>query len=428
MNTSMWCVMISSVFSGYPKKNLYSCMKSQAKMWLGLSSSKTDYKLLEKTKKLSVDNFPNDSWALPTEADKYTRVRIGKKSDKNYEREVVTFYNSKGEMIRRCFRGTDMKNKIREYTKDFFLPRKDTELNGALGVDKRKIKTSEFFPVVAVDQALGEWKTVSDEEQFVYSMFDKTKGYRSAKKLHINKNQYDYEGDKAHVKATCVEYPINLGFENPKDKKILSVQVGIENNRAKIEIVNNETNVEVPLGDDYLPYRMLVGDKKQECLAQHFLDKKDVGDLGINIETNKSKVNSNATAYFSSQNREIVFKDVQKYNHPVVTSSHESEHAYQYSLIGRLGRGKTYYEKNCRWKKGSLTAEKDIEEAKKYAIARDNYPILDSKEDLSKNKDYVDNYLEVKARDASKKATEIYEIGRKKLMNIFKYVGGYTSL
>ena len=428
MNTSMWCVMISSVFSGYPKKNLYSCMKSQAKMWLGLSSSKTDYKLLEKTKKLSVDNFPNDSWALPTEADKYTRVRIGKKSDKNYEREVVTFYNSKGEMIRRCFRGTDMKNKIREYTKDFFLPRKDTELNGALGVDKRRIKTSEFFPVVAVDQALGEWKTVSDEEQFVYSMFDKTKGYRSAKKLHINKNQYDYEGDKAHVKATCVEYPINLGFENPKDKKILSVQVGIENNRAKIESVNNETNVEVSLGDDYLPYRMLVGDKKQECLAQHFLDKKDVGDLGINIETNKSKVNNNATAYFSSQNREIVFKEVQKYAHPVLIASHEVEHAYQHSLIGRLGRGKTYYEKNCRWKKGSLTAEKDIEEAKKYAIARDNYPILDSKEDLSKNKDYVDNYLEVKARDASKKATEIYEIGRKKLMNIFKYVGGYTSL
>ena len=69
-----------------------------------------------------------------------------------------------------------------------------------------------------------------------------------------------------------------------------------------------------------------------------------------------------------------------------------------------------------------------IEEAKKYAIARDNYPILDSKEDLSKNKDYVDNYLEVKAREASKKATEIYEIGRKKLMDIFKYVGGYTSL
>lgn len=420
--------MINSVFSVYPKKNLYNCLKSQAKMWLGLSSSKTDYKLLEKTKKLSVDNFPNDSWALPTEADKYTRVRIGKKSDKNYEREVVTFYNSKGEMIRRCFCGTDMKNKIREYTKDFFLPRKDTELNGALGVNKRRIKTSEFFPVVAVDQALGEWKTVSDEEQFVYSMFDKTKGYRSAKKLHINKNQYDYEGDKAHVKATCVEYPINLGFENPKDKKILSVQVGIENNRAKIESVNSETNVEVPLGDDYLPYRMLVGNKKQECLAQHFLDKKDVGDLGINIETNKSKVNNNATAYFSSQNREIVFKEVQKYAHPVSTASHEAEHAYQHSLIGRLGRANTYYEKTCRWKKGSLTAEKDIEEAKKYAIARDNYPILDSKEDLSKNKDYVDNYLEVKAREASKKATEIYEIGRKKLMDIFKYVGGYTSL
>ena len=49
-------------------------------------------------------------------------------------------------------------------------------------------------------------------------------------------------------------------------------------------------------------------------------------------------------------------------------------------------------------------------------------------EDLSKNKDYVDNYLEVKSREASKKATEIYDVGRKKLLNVFKYVGGYTSL
>ncbi len=419
--------MINSVFLSYPKKNLYNCLKSQAKMWLGLSSSKTDYKLLEKTKKLSVDNFPKDSWALPTEADKYTRVRIGKKTDKNYEREVVTFYNSKGDMIRRCFRGTDMKNKMREYTKDFFLPRKDTELNGALGVNKTRIKTSEFFPVDAVDQNLGEWKTVSDEEQFVYSMFDKIKENRSAKKLHINKNQYDYNGEKAHVRATCVEYPINLGFENPKDKKILSVQVGIENNRAKIESVNHETNVEVPLNDKYLPYRMLVGNKKQECLAQHFLDEKDIGDLGILIETNKSKVNSNASAYFSSQNREIVFKDVQKYANPVSTAAHEAEHAYQYSMIGRLGRIENYFEKKCYLDKGPLNFEYERIEARKYAEARDNYPKLSPKEDLSKNKDYQNNYLEQKARLASKLAIEIYEVGRQKLLNVFKYVGGYSS-
>lgn len=428
MNTSMWCVMISSVFSGYPKKSLYSCMKSQAKMWLGLNSLKTDYKLLEKTKKLPVENFPPDSWALPTEADKFTRVKIGKKSDKNYEREVVTFYDKEGKLIKRYFRGTGMKNKIREYKNEFFLPRCEIKTNGVYGVDKRSIKTSEFFVAAPETPYLGEWKTTADEEQFVYSMFDKTKGYRSAKKIHINKNEYKYDGENAHIKATCVEYPMNLGFEKKSDKKVLSMDIGLRKNRINIEQINPETNVKIPTSDEYLPYRMLVGDKKQECLAQHFLDKKGVGDMGINIETNRYKVSENAVAYFSSENGEIVFKDVQKYNHPVMTSSHESEHAYQYSLIGRLGRGKTYYEKNCRWNKGSLTAEKDIEEAKKYAIARDNYPILDSKEDLSKNKDYMDNYLEVKAREASKKATEIYEIGRKKLMDIFKYVGGYTSL
>ena len=119
---------------------------------------------------------------------------------------------------------------------------------------------------------------------------------------------------------------------------------------------------------------------------------------------------------------------MQKYAHPVSTASHEAEHAYQHSLIGRLGRAKTYYEKTCRWDKGPLKFEYEIVEARKYAEARDNYPILNPKEDLSKNEDYQNNYLELKARLASKIATEIYDVGRKKLMDIFKYVGGYSSL
>ena len=301
-------------------------------------------------------------------------------------------------------------------------------MNGAYGVNKRTVKTSEYFFADIEAPYLGEWKTTADEEHFVYSMFNKTRGYTSAKKIHINKNEYKYDGENAHIKATCVEYPMNLGFEKQSDKKVLSMEIGLRKNRINIEQINPETNVKIPTVDEYLPYRMLVGDKKQECLAQHFLDKKGVGDLGIQIETNKTKVANNAVAYFSSDEQELVFKEVNHYSHPVAIASHEAEHAYQHSQIGRLGRAKNYYEKKCRWNKGSLTAEKDIEEAKKYADARDNYPILDSKEDLSKNKDYMDNYLEVKAREASKKATEIYEIGRKKLMDIFKYVGGYTSL
>lgn len=417
--------MVNSISLRNPIRRIFNNLMSQGNATPRVR--KSQYKLLEKTKKLPVEDFPVDSWALPTDAVEFTRVRIGKKSDKDFQREVVTFYDKNGDMIRRCFKGTGIKNKIREYGKEFLLARKGIELNGACGVNKRTIKTTEFYGLEDIPSA-GVWKTTSDEEQFIYSMFDKTKGYRSAKKLHINKNQYDYEGEKAHVKATCVEYPINLGFENPKDKKVLSMNIGIDINRVKVEGVNSETNVEVPLKDEFLPYRMLVGDRKQECLAQHFLDEKGVGDMGIRIETNKSKVNENAAAYFSSDNQEIVFKRVQKYGHPVITSSHEAEHAYQHCMIGRAGKGKTYYERKCRWEKGGLSNPEEIEEARKYSAARADYPIVNPKEDLSQNKDYQENYLEVMARAASKKATEMYDIGRQKLLNIFKYVGGYSSL
>ena len=419
--------MINSISSRQFIRNLFGCFKSGTKSIVSHRSA-SQYKLLEKTDKISVEKFPNNSWVIPEKAKTYTFVKIGKKNDENYNREVTTFYDEKGNLVRRCFRGSGINNRIREYNNDFFLARKGIELNGACGVNRRSIKTSEYVFAEVEAPYIGSWKPVSDEEQFVYFMFDKTKDYKSARKIHINKNQYKHDGTKEHVKATCVEYPMTLGFETLSDKKVLSMDIMVDNNRVKIEGVNPETNVEVPLNDEFLAYRMLVGDKKQECLAQYFLDKKGVGDLNISIETNKSKVNENASAYFSSGGNEIVFKQVQKYGHPVSTSAHEAEHAYQYSQIGRLGRAKTYYERKCRWNKGPLKDINEIKEAKKYAEARDNYPVLDSKEDLSKNKDYLDNYLEVNARLASKKAVEIYEIGHKKLMDIFKYVGGYSSL
>ena len=56
---------------------------------LGLKQK--SYKLLEKTKKLSIKLFPKDSWAVPEDAETFTRVRIGKTEEKDYWHEIVSF-------------------------------------------------------------------------------------------------------------------------------------------------------------------------------------------------------------------------------------------------------------------------------------------------------------------------------------------------
>ncbi len=412
--------MVNVVSFGNPLRKLYNCLNLQKK-------SKSQYKLLEKTKKLSVEKFPANSWTLPVGAKTFTRVQIGKKSDENYFREVVTFYDKKNKMIKRCFKGTGMNKKIREYEYDFTLPPKNIDIGGAYGVNIRRIKTREALPESYDVANYFVWTDTADEEQFVTTMFDKSKGLKAAKKLHINKNEYSYGEDLKGIKATCVEYPTNLGFEPKTNKKVLSVDISVSNNRVNNTQINPETNVKVNKEDEFLPYRLMLGKGKQESLAQYFLDKKGLGDEGIFIETNPERVQENASAYFSSPNREIVFKKVLKGYHPVRTAAHEAEHAYQYCQIGRLGRAETAYERKCALTKGNLTNMSEIEEAVKYADARKCYPDTTDVEDLGKCKEYTENYLEVKAHEAGANALKVYEVGRTALKNIFKFVTSYNS-
>ena len=64
--------MVNAVSFGNPLRKLYNCLKNQKK-------PKSQYELLEKTKKLPVKIFPAGSWTLPVGAKTFTRVQIGKK-------------------------------------------------------------------------------------------------------------------------------------------------------------------------------------------------------------------------------------------------------------------------------------------------------------------------------------------------------------
>ena len=65
------------------------------------------YKLLEKTKRVAIGKFPEDSWAVPEDADTFTRVCIGKTADKNYWHEIVSFFDKDGKIIKQCEKSSD---------------------------------------------------------------------------------------------------------------------------------------------------------------------------------------------------------------------------------------------------------------------------------------------------------------------------------
>ena len=60
---------------------------------------KSPYKLLEKTDKMDIAEFSHSNMTAPKEAKTFRRVEIGKKDDKEYRREILSFYDSEGRIV-----------------------------------------------------------------------------------------------------------------------------------------------------------------------------------------------------------------------------------------------------------------------------------------------------------------------------------------
>ena len=166
--------------------------------------------------------------------------------------------------------------------------------------------------------------------------------------------------------------------------------------------------------DKFLLVRFLDprSDEGLEYLTRMFLNQKHLSKLKINIFPNSFSVSSDSLGYFSPDKRKIAYSPELKDKailSAVNTVVHEVEHAFQYSQIGRLGKTRTTYEMDAYLRLGDLEHEK-IGEALKYADARDNYPRFNNFSELSeaKKREYRENYLEVKAREAGLNAEQIY--------------------
>lgn len=359
-----------------------------------INPEKCKFVLLEKTQKINIDQYKTFSDNTPQNADSFTIVTIGKREDKNYKKKITTFYSDEN-VVERLFESTEGERIIREY-----------EHRG----QDVKDSNCRYRKIVQKKMVNGKPKFVTDliEEMRTYK-FQKQKNKKTGKsslKLEIIKNIID--GNK--ISATITEYPFNGDRKVPKIsnlRKIAGLEIELNESTPIITGTFETTNIKLPSNDKYLPYRFILDTKtKIKELTKHFIKEKNLDKLNIKVRV-KDTIGKNTAGYFDEEQNEIVY--AMSTCDFVRTSAHEVEHAYQYCQIGRVGKGYSQYGRSSRKIYGPIDNLQECMEAHKYSIASINYPKLSDEEDLSKNMDYMNNYLEVKAREAGEKASKEYK-------------------
>ena len=359
-----------------------------------INPEKCKFVLLEKTQKINIDQYKTFSDNTPQNADSFTIVTIGKREDKNYKKKITTFYSDEN-VVERLFESTEGERIIREY-----------EHRG----HDVKDSNCRYRKIVQKKMVNGKPKFVTDliEEMRTYK-FQKQKNKKTGKnclKLEIIKNIID--GNK--ISATITEYPFNGDRKTakiPNLRKIAGLEIELNESTPIITGTFETTNIKLPSNDKYLPYRFILDSKtKIKELTKHFIKEKNLDKLNIKVRV-KDTIGKNTAGYFDEERNEIVY--AMSTCDFVRTSAHEVEHAYQYCQIGRVGKGYSQYGRNSRKIYGPIDNLQESMEAHKYSIASINYPKLSDEEDLSKNMDYMNNYLEVKAREAGEKASKEYK-------------------
>ncbi|MCM1338926.1 MAG: hypothetical protein NC191_04585 [Muribaculaceae bacterium] len=342
-----------------------------------------EYFLHTKISKTNVGEFNIPNCPLSKDACEFSYVKIGKESDSSFSKEVITFFDNSGKLLQQIFKtnGEDCAKRSYSY----------------LGENSRRIdifsgdgvKTSSEFQKIRVENNDKQLLTkrvnyLRDENNnpvldIVFTHFPKIKDLRTHPKLVASAKVVERLGQ------TVLTDFKKSGFHGTFD---------------------------VSKNDKYLLFRFLGLNTDEGLLAitKRFLKEKNIFRLKLNIRPSSGAIDSNSEGGFSVIDRAINYSPDLKQKSPlevVNTAAHEVEHAYQYSQIGRLGKGRTSYETDAMRLLGDLEME-DFSEAIRYANARYNYPRISPGEDLSKNKAYLTNYLEVKAREAGKEAEDKY--------------------
>ena len=342
-----------------------------------------DYFLHTKTGKMNVQDFKISNCEIPKEALEFSYLKIGKKSDNLFSKEIIAFFDTTGKLIQQVFKTNGEEFAKRDYS---YL--------------------KNHTRVVDIYEA-GE-KIASELQKINISK-------NNAKQLLTKRINYLQDKNKNPIQEIIFTHFPQIGKQKIEPKLVASAKV-IERNGQKVltdfQKSGFSSTFNISKNDKYLLFRFLGLNTEEGLieLTKRLLKEKQIFKLNLKIKVSPTLLDENLEGGFSVRNRGINYSSSIMKKLPlraVNTIAHEVEHAYQYSQIGRLGKGKSAYETDALNLLGDLKF-KDMIEAIKYADAIYEYPRYVPGEDLSKNEKYLSNYLEVKAREAGRIAEEKY--------------------
>ncbi len=367
-----------------------------------------DSKLLEKIEKADVVDFSiNIGLKAPKDAKTYSYVKVGKKSDNAFSREIVSFFDSQKRLISRVFKenGINVKQRLYSYKK-----RTRVIQTKEYSIERLPEKYRENLDIC---NKLGDWHVVSLEKQIKEKVSEFAKNGKKALQLFTRRVDYNPK-DMDSQQITYTKYPLNLGFGKKSDKQVLCAKIQKKNKDVEILDLKQSENLGLDTGDEFLKYRIL--DPRtadgMEYLTYKFLKDKNLDKLYLRVYPLDADVAKNSAGYFSARKSQICYSPALENYYPediVAVVAHETEHAYQHSLIGRIGKGRNSYEYDALREFGPIEyGDEKFRKSIEYAIARDDYPTYSATEDLSRNRLYNENLLEVDAFAVEEPARKAY--------------------
>lgn len=374
----------------------FNVLVNKCKKLYSFKKDNTTYRLLEKVERASISDL-KFSLDVPKDTVCFSYIKAGKKSDKDFSREVITFFNGPGDVVAKYFRENGLNTKRRLYD--------NTCVNRRL-IQEDKFVTSSASSKSSYEhnRAGGIFVTNFRELQKIEDFPAIKKSGKIPKRLYSKKIFYSKIDNKLEEKITFTVYPTNLGFQRLSEKKVLNGKIILDEKGIALSDVKSTDNVIIDLQDEFLKYRFVDPRCKEgvEALTNEVLRKKGLAPLHINTFLYNIDMNGKS-GEFNPNSGNISYYQLfinRSQSQAVNTIVHEVEHAWQLSLIGRLGKGNSHYETVALKELGPVSLN-EIDEAVKYAIANDEYPITNLNLD---NPKYRDNYLEIKARLAGNKA------------------------
>lgn len=370
----------------------------------------SDYFIISKEVKQPICNLSFDSWAISPKSESYSIIKVGKRSNPNFIREITTFYDLNERPISKCFWGNNMQYTIRNYSYQKGYTSTGEKTNIRTILVKNCPLCKHKYPIGTNLKYLSIFGGLQRKSEQLQCVTSSVKG----KKLSILKT--DFIGENRNI--SIVEYPYTSALKSD-NKKFMSFNIINKGNTFEVTNFSSSNNIPQIDLDTYFPYRFFDNNDKAKFLTNLFLKRHKLDKMGISVEINSGKVSKNSYAHFSSNDRAIRWANPNNFGKSIINiAAHEVEHAYQHKQIGKLTKGRDNFESDCWYRFGFINSKREKREAQKYLKASETYPEIDDPNYISK---YNNNYLEIKSNIAGQNAEKKYSVGQKILKSIFPY-------